>query len=331
MKPPISESDGPLSDTTRPWLVTGGSGFLGRHVLAAIGREAPTGAAVVALGRTCPPGWPPEAFVRSDLLDAAGLIEVFARLKPGVVLHAAGQTPPASTARLFAGNVRTTVHLLDAIRAAGRSTRLVLAGSAAELGPVPTEGLPASESSPCRPVGPYGLSKWFAGKAALLWGPPAEVMVARVFNPIGPGLPTSQAFGRFAERLAEPGPDPVHLAVGDLDARRDFIDIRDAARALILLALRGRPGEVYHVGTGRSHRVGEGLEYLIHRSGRATVIAMASALVPTGPSDSRADIRRIGEQTGWSPDVAWEQSLDDLWDEARGRVRLPLTAARASL
>ena len=331
MGPERPNIDAPWADPARPWLVTGGSGFLGRHLLAELGAEPPTGSRVVAIGRRCPAGWPADAFARADLLDAAGLAAVVADLKPGVVLHAAGRTPPASPRALFAGNVQATTHLLDALRAAGRPTRLVLAGSAAELGPVPEEGLPASEAGPCRPVGSYGLSKWFASRAALTWGPPAEVVVARVFNPIGPGLPASQAFGRFAELLAAPGPDPVHLAVGDLDARRDFLDVRDAARALIVLALRGHAGQVYHVGTGRSRRVGEGLEYLIHRSGRAAVIEMAPAGVPTLPADSRADIRRIREHTGWAPEFAWERSLDDLWAEARGRPRLPLTPARAPL
>ena len=99
---------------------------------------------------------------------------------------------------------------------------------------------------------------------------PLEVMVARVFNPIGPGTPVSQALGRFASRLAEPGPDPLELAVGDLDSRRDFIDVRDVARAMVELAQRGRPGLVYHVGTGQSHRVGDGLDRLVQLSGRSS-------------------------------------------------------------
>ena len=124
--------------------------------------------------------------------------------------------------------------------------------------------------------------------------PPLEVMVARVFNPIGPGTPATQALGRFASRLAEPGQDPLELAVGDLDSRRDFIDVRDVARAMVALATRGKAGLVYHVGTGQSHRVGDGLERLAQLSGRVVQASVDPVLYDRrGPLDSRADIGRI--------------------------------------
>ena len=113
-----------------------------------------------------------------------------------------------------------------------------MAGSAAEL-TVPgrsDECLPVGEDFPPRPDGDYGRSKLAATEAALAMG----AVVARVFNPIGPGTPPSQAFGRFAARLAE-GDGPVTLAVGGLSGRRDFIDARDVAEALVALA-RSRGG-----------------------------------------------------------------------------------------
>jgi GDP-4-dehydro-6-deoxy-D-mannose reductase len=86
------------------------------------------------------------------------------------------------------------------------------------------------------------------------------------------------------------------------------------ARALIALAVRGRPGLVYHVGTGRSRRVGDGLEHLIRLSGRDVVVEVDPARAARrGPVDSRADIRRIEAHTGWRPEISWEQSLADLW------------------
>ena len=295
------------------WLVTGGSGFLGRHLLAALADEE-----VVALGRRRPAGWDARRFVRADLDDAAGLARAVAAVAPAVVLHAAGRTPPAEPVAFYRGNTRATVHLLDALRAVGRPVRVVLAGSAAELGPVPVADLPVGEGQPCRPADAYGLSKWFATAFGLRQPPPLEVLAARIFNPIGPGLPPSQALGRFAAALARPGPDPLRLVAGDLQPRRDFVDVRDVAAALRALALRGRPGMVYHVGTGRSHGVGEGLERLIGLSGRRVDVLVAPD-GRRGPADSRADIRRIAEHTGWAPRIAWEQSLADLWDElARG-------------
>ncbi len=149
-----------------------------------------------------------------------------------------------------------------------------------------------------------------------------EVLVARVFNPIGPGLPETQAFGRFAARLSEPGPDPLPLSVGDLDSRRDFVDVRDVARAMIALAVEGRKRLVYHVGTGQSHKVGEGLDMLIELSGRAVQIEVDPFLGNRrGPADSRADISRIVAHTGWQPRFTWQESLADLWREAADHER----------
>jgi GDP-4-dehydro-6-deoxy-D-mannose reductase len=294
----------------RKWLVTGGSGFVGRHVLEASRRKAST----VALGRRLPSGWPIEGFVACDLSDLDSLRSAVARIGPDVVIHAAGRTPPAATEVLYRENTRATVHLLEALRALDRPVRLVIVGSAAELGPVATADLPVGEDHLCRPIDAYGLSKWFSTKAALASQLPLEVVAARVFNPIGPGLPPTQAFGRFAQLLAHPGPDPLRFTVGDLESRRDFVDVRDVADALLSLARLGWPGRVYHVGTGESRRIGEGLEHLIRLSGRCVELEQTASIQPErGSSDSRAANRQIRENTGWFPRIAFEQSITDLW------------------
>ena len=302
------------------WLVTGGSGFIGRQVLAALVGNVE----VVALGRRCPASWPSSRFVEADLEEPESVARAVRSTRPDVVIHAAGRTPPAEPGLFYRANTLATIHLLDALRAGGQGIRIVLAGSAAEMGTVGVESLPVGEDYPCRPDDRYGLSKWLATCAGLAANPPLEVVSARVFNPVGPGQPRIQAFGRFAARLAEIGDEP--MVVGDLNGRRDFVDVRDVARALIALAERGRAGLVYNVGTGRSHRVGDGLDHLIRRSGREVEVRVDPGLSASpGPRDSRADIGRIVTDTGWRPEVSWEQSLDDLWAEALGRSRLPLT------
>ena len=303
------------------WLVTGGTGFLGRHLLGALADRETPGIEVVVLGRQAPPRGSSGAFVAADLDDPSGLGRTIAAIEPDVVFHLAGRTPPATPEAYYRGNTMATVHLLDALRARNQPARVILAGSAAELGPVTADRLPVAEDYRCRPSDSYGLSKWLATTAGLAARPPLEVVAARIFNPIGPGLATSQAFGRFAARLAEPGPDPLCLTVGDLEARRDFVDVRDVARALIALAGRGQAGSVYHVGTGQSRRVGEGLDHLVRLSGREVEIEVTVDVEPrigagVGPSDSRADIARIVAETGWRPLFGWTRSLDDLWAES---------------
>lgn len=301
------------------WLVTGGTGFLGRHLLAALGAAASPSDRVVALGRRPPDGGASGSFVVADLLDPPGLRRALDGVRPDFVVHAAGRTPPADPAALYRSNTGATRHLLGALGSLGRAVRVVLVGSAAELGPVPPRRLPIDEECPCRPADAYGLSKWAATRLGLSARGPVEVVVARVFNPIGPGQPPSQAFGRFASRLAGAGPGVVRLEAGDLEARRDFHDVRDAASAVVALAGRGRAGRVYHVGSGASRRVGEGLEVLVRLSGREVEVASTGPV--RGPTDSRAAIGRIAGETGWSPRIAFERSLADLWAEVRARAR----------
>ena len=294
------------------WIVTGGSGFLGGHLLGRLSREPTAGVEVVAVGRTLPAGWAGR-FVPADYADRDRVAEVVRELQPAVVFHLAGRTPPARPEEFYQGNTLATVAWLDALRGLDLPVRVVLAGSAAELGPVPVEHLPVGEEWACRPSDPYGLSKYLATAAGMAARPPLEVVVARIFNPIGPGLPASQALGRFARALAG-GDGPVTLTVGDLNARRDFVDARDVAAALVALAERGRSGQVYHVGTGRSHRVGDGLDRLVALSGRSVTIRVDPSLGrPAGPTDSRADILRIRAEVDWAPRVEWERSLADLW------------------
>jgi GDP-4-dehydro-6-deoxy-D-mannose reductase len=303
------------------WLLTGASGFVGRHVLGALnaGGEglAQSETRIVVLGRRCPAGWPDSRFVAADLHDPAGLRQAIEQTAPDFVIHTAGKTPPAPDDELYRANFWGTMHLLNALRSLRKPIRLVLSGSAAELGSVDLAALPVAESYPCDPRDAYGRSKWLATLRGLADRSPLEVMVARVFNPIGPGLPETQAFGRFAARLSEPGPDPLELSVGDLDARRDFVDVRDVAQAMIALALRGKGKHLYHVGTGQSHCVREGLDCLIGLSRRTVNIhADPSLRLRHGPADSRADIGRIVGHTDWRPRIPWEESLIDLWNEA---------------
>ena len=108
------------------------------------------------------------------------------------------------------------------------------------------------------------------------------------------------------------------MSVGDLSAKRDFLDIRDAAEALIALAEQGRGRLIYHVGTGVSRSIGDGLHELIRLSGRE--VRLEESIDRRGPIDSRADIQKITNETDWSPRVLWETSLADLWTEARQRL-----------
>ena len=305
-------------------LVTGAIGFLGCHLIAALKTRPTHFGRIVETGRTLPHANESREFVPADLTKTESIRCLLEAVSPDVIFHLAGKTPPGSAEDFYRANTLATALLFDVLRERGRPVRVVQVGSAAELGVVPDCDLPVGEDYPCRPTSAYGLSKWLCTQAGVVSQFPIEVIAARVFNPVGPGIPEAQAIGSFATRLADPGISV--LKVGDVTVKRDFVDVRDVARALIALAQQGHAGLVYHVGTGQSQTVQSGLDYFIGRSGRS-IETISESIGGLGGrlNDSRADIMRIKEHTGWRPEIPWEQSLSEIWDEAVRRRWLPLT------
>ena len=133
-----------------------------------------------------------------------------------------------------------------------------------------------------------------------------------MFNPIGPGPSGSQVLGRVARQLASAGGIPT-LPRLDPNLRRDLLDVRDLAGAVEALADRGRAG-LYHIGSGQSVALAEGVERLVALSGRR--VEWSPSTPSTGPLDSIAAIGRVRSEVGWSPAIDFETSLADLWTDA---------------
>jgi GDP-4-dehydro-6-deoxy-D-mannose reductase len=310
------------------WLVTGGAGFLGRFLLDTL-KQSGQDSQTLVLGRRVPEGWPSSRFLSCDLTDPKQVARAFETTQPSHILHAAGRTPPAPSDSLYRANTLASANLLAAVNALAPGARVVLCGSAAELGPVPTRLLPISEQVPCRPADPYGLSKWAATRLGLSLAATrrSDVVIARVFNLVGPGMPANQALGRFARLLASSGSEPSELITGNLAAKRDFVDVRDAAAAILALASHPGANGIYHVGTGQSRSIEETLHALITISGRSVRVRVDPASRrASGPADSRSDSTRLATELGWHPRIPFETSLRDLWLEARSESARLLVA-----
>lgn len=296
-------------------LITGARGFLAAPVEAHW-----RGRARVFLARRTPgPG-----ILAGDLADTEHARAVVRASRPDIVFHLAGTTRPAPLEALWRSHATATVSLLSALAAEGRPVRVVTVGSAAEYGAAGGSRRP-SEDAPTEPLSDYGTSKLAQGLCALSFNRgPVEVVVARIFNVLGPGTPENLAPGAFARQIAliERGAQDPEILVGDLSPRRDYLDRRDAADALAALAGRGRPGLVYNVGEGRSRSMRSILDGLLATStARVRVAVDPSRLRPAQVRDLAAGVYRLRRDTGWRPRVRLERSLADTlawWRERTG-------------
>jgi GDP-4-dehydro-6-deoxy-D-mannose reductase len=273
----------------------------------------------------------------ADLEDPTQAAVAVEEARPDRIFHLAGQSSvhrswddPGATLR---ANVLGIVNVLDAARRLGLRPAALVVGSADEYGPASPEEQPLRESAPLRPASPYAVSKVAQAALALLYGPAGgmRVVVTRTFPHTGPGRGEAFAESSFARQIAEieAGRRPAVVEVGNLDAVRDFADVRDVVRAYDLLIENGEPGEVYNVCTGRGRRIGELLDALVALSTvRVDVRVDAARLRAADVSVLVGDPSKLRSATGWQPRIPLEQTLRDLLEDWRARVRSAVASPR---
>jgi GDP-4-dehydro-6-deoxy-D-mannose reductase len=303
-------------------LVTGASGFVGPHLAAALHAR---GARVVGLAAGPAPATPLDGWHDADLLDADALARAVAAAAPQAVVHLAGQSSAARSfeqpVETFRLNVTGTWNLLEAVRRhAPRAVTLVV-GSGEAYGPQP-EGSRVAEDAPFRPVSPYALSKAAADALAELHGAThgLDVVRTRSFSHTGPGQDARFVIPGFALQIAaiERGEAEPVMRVGNLEVTRDLTDVRDVARAYVMLLERGRAGEAYNVCRGEGARLADLAQRLSARARRPVRIEIDPArLRPADVPWLVGDRTRLEGDTGWRPEIALERTLDEVLEEAR--------------
>ncbi|GAA2134806.1 NAD-dependent epimerase/dehydratase family protein [Streptomyces synnematoformans] len=226
-------------------LLIGGTGFVGRYVADRL--LADPAVQLTALGRG------DDADVRFDLSSGSpgALTRFLDAVHPGVVVNCAGTTRGGAR-DLTRHNTVAVATLCEAMRRSSCSARLVHLGCASEYGPSPAGSSTAEDALP-RPGGPYGVSKLAATELVL--GSGLDAIVLRVFSPAGPGTPAGSPLGRLAEALRRAMQQgDGELKLGGLGAQRDFVDVRDVARAVHAASLSAAQG-VVNIGGGRAVRL----------------------------------------------------------------------------
>jgi GDP-4-dehydro-6-deoxy-D-mannose reductase len=303
-------------------LITGITGFVGGHLVAFLRSEHPE---VEILGLVRPPGaragFPGVTLVEADLEDAVSVEAALSKIRPERVIHLAGQSSahrswldPSGTLRL---NIHGLLHLLEAIRRRSFSPRVLVVGSAEEYGQFEPEDLPLRESAPLRPHSPYAVSKVAQGYLALQYtlcfG--IETIRTRSFPHTGPGRGEAFAESSFARQIVEikAGRKPAILEVGNLNAVRDFTDVRDVVRAYWDLLERGEAGEVYNVCTGVGVRIRDLLGRLVAIAGVDVEMRLdPERLRPSDIPTLIGDPTRLEQTTGWRPRIPLDQTLREI-------------------
>jgi nucleoside-diphosphate-sugar epimerase len=316
---------------THKILVTGASGFIGRAVMEAL-RADSRNHSLIGVSRR--PVRDPGRWIRCDLTDRPSTERLIRSVKPDIVLHLAGVPANCPKRELLRAYVQTTSSLFQAIHRHRRGRcRVVVAGSATEYGRVGRPDLPVREFHKAHPVTPYGIVKWKQTQLALSFHAKGiPVNIGRVFNLCGPGCPSHLAIGSWAlqiKSIRQGRCRPV-IQVGNLETKRDFLDVRDVGRALAALAYLETAGEIYNICSGRALAMSAVLQRLLDAADlRARVVVVHEARRLRA---RRVDVpaiygnpTKIMRATRWKPRIPMRSSLiDTLSTPGRGRPIDPL-------
>jgi GDP-4-dehydro-6-deoxy-D-mannose reductase len=302
-------------------FITGATGFAGSHLVEALLAQEHELFALThpATSHQALPEHPLLHSIEGDLLDLDSLKTAVQQAQPDTVYHLAGQAYPdrswQNPALTIAINTGGTANLLEAVIAYGRP-RVVVVTSAEIYGYVSEEDLPLTENTWPQPRHPYGVSKYAAGQLTAVYARRYDLPVveARPFNHIGPRQALGFVVPDFASQLAaiKLGQQPPVMSVGNLEARRDFTDVRDVVRAYQSLAEKGKPGEEYLICSGQAVSIHYLLNALIEASETAVeVMYDPERMRPSDTPCLYGSHAKITNDTGWQPEIHLRQSLND--------------------
>ena len=312
-------------------LITGVAGFVGRHLashLLARGEDEVWGLARATDAAGGLDG--PIRLVGADLLEREHVAAALGEARPELVYHLAAQSSVARSLDdalpTLLNNVVGQVNLLEAIAEAGLDPRILIVGSNEEYGLTRPDELPIVETKELRPISPYAVSKvaqdmlghqYFATRGL-------KIVRIRPFPHTGPGQSDTFVTPAFARQIAEmeAGCREAVMKVGYLEGQRDFSDVRDVVRGYRLALCHGVPGEVYNLGSERPRSIRSILDGLLARSTvRPRVETDPARKRPLEVAVQYADCSKLRATTGWRPEIPLEQTLADVLEDWRRRVR----------
>lgn len=312
-------------------LITGITGMAGSHLAEFLLREVP-GVEIFGSVR-----WRSRTenlvaiadrvrLVECDVRDSASVERLVGEARPDCAFHLAAQSSVTASwhapTDTLVTNTNGLVHLMEALRRNRPECRILVPGTSEEYGPSDT---PLDEDAPLRPLSPYALSKVTQDLLAYQYSRSYRLPVVRTraFNHTGPRRPALYAEADFARQIVavERG-EAREIHVGNLDAIRDFTDVRDVVRGYWLAIQQGEAGEVYNLCSGIPRRIGDVLALLLEQARlEAPIVQDADRLRPIDPGSIVGDGSRFRGLTGWKPEIPFEQTMADILEDWRELAR----------
>jgi GDP-4-dehydro-6-deoxy-D-mannose reductase len=259
--------------------------------------------------------------IESDVRDSYSIEKAINKVEPDVIFHLAAQSfvPTSFHApqETLTTNIIGTVNLLEAVRSSNCNPVIQIAGSSEEYGLVHPHETPIKETNPLRPLSPYGVSKVAQDLLGYQYHKSygMRIVRTRAFNIVGPRSGEKIVIAAFAKQIAEieAGKKEPVIFVGNLEAKRDFTDVRDIVRAYVLAVEKCDYGEAYNICSGRTWKISEVLEKLLSLSS-ANIEARhdPARMRPSDVIILHGDPAKFHKQTGWTTSISFEETLQNV-------------------
>ena len=300
-------------------LITGASGFFGRHICRYLSAVKPWTTIVgVDLCDSSVEGC--SEFCTIDLTSADQTAALIERIHPDYIIHLAGIFGQDNVEAIMRVNVLSITTLLEAARRYANNVVIVAIGSAAEYGLIDPSHLPITELTSCRPITVYGLSKQLAGQVAEYYHRVHKmcVMIVRPFQLIGKGGSTRLAPGAFAEQLRQAIKEGTNtIKVGNLESERDFLDVDDAADAIWKLCRKPAVGNIFNLCSGRPVKMTDLLSMMID-STEADIRVEVDPARLRGSADANrvfGSYAKLEKHCGWKPTTLLDRSVKKMFQK----------------
>lgn len=311
-------------------LITGATGFVGNHLASHLHTIYPD---ATLYGTTLIDTEKTNSHIATtfqiDLKDYERVRDMLVDCQPDTIYHLAAQAfvPRSFEApwETLENNILSQLNLIQACLELNIRPRMLIISSAEIYGAVDADQMPITTNTPIRPTNPYSVSKVAQDMLGLQYflSHDMPIMRARAFNHIGTGQNARFVAPAFATQIAkiEANQQEPFIYVGNLEAQRDFTDVRDIVRAYHLITEKGQAGQAYNIASGKAYSIQYLLDTLLSYSDIKIEIRVDSArLRPVDVPVILGDYSQLNHDTGWQPTISFEGTLKDVLDDCRQRI-----------